>query len=625
MQQLASFEPDDDQTFGDEVEEFRRKLEQAYRLCPRCERQLRRTLNRVKQTVLGSKLAQIGAHGLRAFDLHMSATNQLVIAKRKRRLTHLFGATLIVLSVINLIRTSRTVRLTRTALNLVFPASVSSVLLVAYAFGAICMKYAWKGFDYVSDCVRSKEWISSNWDRVSSSLGLDELEKLAREQAPVWDVHTINTEHWASISAILLCLFVVWMNDFRRGSVLMLLAWSIKCALPSALSGIYSFDSAAYLLVIFDLSQLLIDLFVLITSGKDAFTRSDRVRLQNQSANSSFHRIYTDTDDLSDQSDDETVLSSSPSSFRKNQSPRTPLNASINTTRSVSPSVFTPSTLRGGTIHSSMNSLNRSFCKSNNDFLPRSNNNYQTHQELNPFYDVPDDFQSGITQLNISGKYGPSSSIASPPLAAHSFHTSSQDAPPRRYHSHYHPSLLSSPSIIGPSRLLQQKQHNPTTDNTITSSWIAGGYWNAAHHSPTKHSTTILRSSQLVPAAAAVAASVPQLTSPTSSSQSSGFESRESSISPAIYPSDSVSQCGVEPPLGSAIYHPRSVVTQGPSSLGTWTTNQPNQQQQLRFRTTGTEIRFPQSQHVPAFERGSLLRAWTQRTSRSQLDVRQTQ
>lgn len=596
MQQLASFEPDDEHNFDNEVEEFRRKLEQAYRLCPRCERQLRRTLNRVKQTVLGSKLAQIGAHGLRAFDLHMSANNQLVIAKRKRRITRLFGATLIVLSIVNLIRTTRAVRLTRTALNLVFPASVGSVLLVTYACMSICTKFAWNAIDYVSDTIWSVQWINNNWEQLSSFLGFNLFEKIAREQPPVLDMEVLNNEQFANISAILLCLFVVWMNDCRRGSLVMLFTWSIRCALPTAVSGIRSvssIDSAAYLLVIFDLLQLLIDLIVFASSSQDAFSQSTRHRLNKQSANSSFHRIYADEDDLSDQSDNETVLSSS-TSFRKQHTPRTPINASINTTRSISPSVFTPSTLRAN--HSSIHSLNRSF-----------QSNYQSRphhpQDPNQFYDVPEDFQSGITQLNISdsAKYGclrPQASFDSfvaPPQSFASF-----EVPPLRYRSHS--------SIIGPSRL----QNHPTENTT---SWIAGGYWNATT-SPTKRTASAAATSFIAPN--------PHLTSRTSS-QSSGFESRESSISPAIYPSDSVSQCCSEPPIVQQVSsHGRpSAVPVGATSFPSWNhslVDSTTSQQQHRFRNGFTHYQSP-SMATP-FERGSLLKAWTQRSS--QLDVRQS-
>ncbi|XP_058129417.1 uncharacterized protein LOC131289875 [Anopheles ziemanni] len=85
IHQLASFVPDDEDNYDAEVEEYRKQLEQAYKLCGRCERIVKRTLNDVKRNILGSKLAQIGSKGLKALDMHMKAsTKQLAYLKRQR-------------------------------------------------------------------------------------------------------------------------------------------------------------------------------------------------------------------------------------------------------------------------------------------------------------------------------------------------------------------------------------------------------------------------------------------------------------------------------------------------------------------------------------------------------------
>lgn len=51
-------------------------MEDSYQLCLKCDRHLKRTLNRVKSNVLGSKLAQI-KKGLKAIDLHLNTTNNI--------------------------------------------------------------------------------------------------------------------------------------------------------------------------------------------------------------------------------------------------------------------------------------------------------------------------------------------------------------------------------------------------------------------------------------------------------------------------------------------------------------------------------------------------------------------
>ncbi|XP_049288283.1 uncharacterized protein LOC125766399 [Anopheles funestus] len=85
IHQLASFVPEDEDNYDAEVDEYRKQLEQAYKLCGRCERVLKRTLNDVKRNILGSKLAQIGSKSMDVLDMHIRAsTKQLAHLKRQR-------------------------------------------------------------------------------------------------------------------------------------------------------------------------------------------------------------------------------------------------------------------------------------------------------------------------------------------------------------------------------------------------------------------------------------------------------------------------------------------------------------------------------------------------------------
>ncbi|XP_035897285.1 uncharacterized protein LOC118505507 [Anopheles stephensi] len=76
IHQLASFVPEDEDNYDAEVEEYRKQLEQAYKLCGRCERILKRTLNEVKRNILGSKLAQIGSKSMDVLDMHIRASGK---------------------------------------------------------------------------------------------------------------------------------------------------------------------------------------------------------------------------------------------------------------------------------------------------------------------------------------------------------------------------------------------------------------------------------------------------------------------------------------------------------------------------------------------------------------------
>uniref|UniRef100_A0A336KDR3 CSON004488 protein n=1 Tax=Culicoides sonorensis TaxID=179676 RepID=A0A336KDR3_CULSO len=57
--QLASFVPDNDENFDEEVEKYRQNLEKSYRLCAQCERVVKRSLNQVKSHIVGSKMTKL--------------------------------------------------------------------------------------------------------------------------------------------------------------------------------------------------------------------------------------------------------------------------------------------------------------------------------------------------------------------------------------------------------------------------------------------------------------------------------------------------------------------------------------------------------------------------------------
>ncbi|XP_035781806.1 uncharacterized protein LOC118461032 [Anopheles albimanus] len=98
IHQLASFVPEDENNYDAEVEEYRKQLEQAYKLCGRCERILKRTLNDVKRNILGSKLAQIGSKGLSVLDMHMRASSKQIARLNRQRWARLcvYAITLLV-------------------------------------------------------------------------------------------------------------------------------------------------------------------------------------------------------------------------------------------------------------------------------------------------------------------------------------------------------------------------------------------------------------------------------------------------------------------------------------------------------------------------------------------------
>lgn len=193
-----------------------------------------------------------------------------------------------------------------------------------------------------------------------------------------------------------------------------------------------------------------------------------------------------------------TSFASEHSFYRDGHLTRDRLNASHRPMMSPQPSdIFTrkhcPSAM-------SLTSLNKTFTNTEPTFRSASRNS---------FYDVPNDFESGITQLSISGVGGNHFNYKN---QANSVFGSSDP---------FGDSLRQRKTVLSPSRLSLNEIHPPVNQ----SSWLAGGYWNSL--SPQKknpHHPNEFRPEQRIHSR-----EVFPIISRTSS-KSSGFESRENSL-----------------------------------------------------------------------------------------------
>lgn len=289
----------------------------------------------------------------------------------------------------------------------------------------------------------------------------------------------------------------------------------------------------------------------------NVFTLSD-TQLQSDEKNNSFHRIDADVNsDVSDESDIESELNVSNMSDRSRRSmwnDTTILNSTlaskapsiISTNRSFYRKPFTASTqsinsirtipnkntsfgsvrdLRDNRLDLSLREqLNRSaftmaspasnFVNRKQCLTPLSGNFSHTDyadttircSSRNSNYEIPDDVESGITQLSISGlgekqmTYGKQAGI---------FGSPEQIRDSLRYRK----------PIISPSRLSMNENHLSVNQ----SSWLAGGYWN--NTSPQKK--CMLQQNQLKCGQKVVAEVFPLMSR--TSSHSSGFESMQNS------------------------------------------------------------------------------------------------
>lgn len=94
MHQLSAFTPTAEKNYDDEVELYKEQLEELYRLCPSCERIVKRRLNQAKTLILGakSKKSQI--------RLENSKPTQLELRQKLKKVFRLFLILTVILLVI---------------------------------------------------------------------------------------------------------------------------------------------------------------------------------------------------------------------------------------------------------------------------------------------------------------------------------------------------------------------------------------------------------------------------------------------------------------------------------------------------------------------------------------------
>lgn len=100
--QLANFKPRCDSRYDEEVEEYRLKLEDSYQLCQQCNRHLKKTLNRVKTKLIGSKITQLGTKGVPT----MKPVRTL--KKDQQTLSTIVLISILLLSIMNLLKETNT-------------------------------------------------------------------------------------------------------------------------------------------------------------------------------------------------------------------------------------------------------------------------------------------------------------------------------------------------------------------------------------------------------------------------------------------------------------------------------------------------------------------------------------
>lgn len=222
----------------------RQKLEQAYRLCPRCERHLKRTLNRVKTNILGSKLKQIGKNGLHAFDLNMNEKMSKTVVHKKRLIfARIALAALISISLLQTFTIMNQITITKSRLDTIFNAGTTNAILTVLSYIAAAKILALQllqhvtelpyiscgivsmqiGINYVYSYIRGDFWNQLN----------TEIIELIEANVVKDDTNISSTTLTANVSGCFLSIFLLFLFGLGWGPVLSLLLWSFSMILPS--------------------------------------------------------------------------------------------------------------------------------------------------------------------------------------------------------------------------------------------------------------------------------------------------------------------------------------------------------------------------------------------------------
>ncbi|XP_062540059.1 uncharacterized protein LOC134207974 isoform X2 [Armigeres subalbatus] len=356
IHQLASFVPDVDENYDEEVEEYKRQLEQTYKLCSRCERVVKRTLNDVKRNILGSKLAQIGTKGLKVFDMHMEANDKQNSARRRKSIANACLGVITLLLLMKIVQVAAPFALNLKRLESSLHPNISQAVLIVVSY-IVAVKDTflaqWNGIvekptivDSVNQLESVKNVFSYYWkEKVNFPENFSDALRESTEM--IIPRHILSNLALIGLSATMLTM-KLHVGNLKPIVVITcsMIEIMLKADLVRQIVNVdTNLDSVWVLLA----SISLVAALSCIGKTTPKVNPSDNV-------NSSFHKIYSqqaNDADCSDTIDDSSsILEDSSIHTRKEYQPERPppvnnLSAkSMDTTKSISPSALSASTLR---------------------------------------------------------------------------------------------------------------------------------------------------------------------------------------------------------------------------------------------------------------------------------------
>lgn len=194
----------------------------------------------MKKNILGSKLTQLGAKGLHAFDLQFSAAKSDEKVQQKRQLCAKISLlTLVVLSSLSAYQTTVAIDINKTKLDTVFNATTTAAILIVASYISAFKILVTKFLNYFV----SLPYIAAAFamwqlmiEHVYEGLGqttkdniMSELNKIFVGTSPADKDDTVFT----NVSGCLLSLFVIYTIGFRFSSIFPLILWTVNILLTT--------------------------------------------------------------------------------------------------------------------------------------------------------------------------------------------------------------------------------------------------------------------------------------------------------------------------------------------------------------------------------------------------------
>lgn len=345
IHQLASFVPEVEENYDAEVEEYQCQLEQTYKLCSRCDRVLNRTLNEVKRNILGSKLAQIGTKGLKVFDMHMATSDKQSAIRKKQLVANICLWMIIALLSIKLTQHMLDIELSKERLEVIFSSAVSQAMLIVISYFAAfkqTLSLLWESVwnqPLINDGIERLRFLRklfiTSWMAGNSDIAdkiFDALKDTTEADATVTQFNALPD---LALIALASMLFGVKSYIGSIKPVILMLCGALELFLRTEsssqlLANIFSCETI----------EVFVSLIAFVTALGCIGQTAPKIQ-PSDDLNSSFHKIYSqDTTecDYSDVSEDQQHQNSS---VYKDISYR-----SLDTTKSVSPTVMATSTMR---------------------------------------------------------------------------------------------------------------------------------------------------------------------------------------------------------------------------------------------------------------------------------------